>query len=225
MSLLHTRQLSRPAAVIFDMDGVLFDTEQLSRRLWREVFERYGIDFSDELFLKLIGRTMDAVYKTLALELGSGLPLQEIFDEQEDLYKETTSLPMPLKPGVHELLDWLREQGIPCAVGSSTNHSEVEDTLAINDLRRYFPVVVGGDYVKHGKPAPDIFLKAAEYLQTEPANCLVIEDSNNGLKAAKAAHIPAIMVPDIVGPDEVDPDLQFTVCNSLFDVRDLLATL
>jgi len=210
-------------AVIFDMDGVIFDSEVLSRRLWREVFTDYGYSFTDETYRKLIGLPMHATYKLLAEIYGPELPIEEMAEKQDRLWQEKMCSPVELKPGVIEILDFLKEKDVPCAVGSSTYHDEVEERLKLSGLRDYFDVVVGGDYVENAKPAPDIFLKCAEYLKVSPADCLVIEDSANGLKAAQAAGIPAVMVPDLIPPSEVDSSIDFTINTSLLELRKLLA--
>ncbi|MCL2437750.1 MAG: HAD family phosphatase [Coriobacteriia bacterium] len=214
-----------PKAVIFDMDGVIFDTEVIARCLWREVFKEYGYDFSDATYRKLIGCTMHAAFQILAEEYGPELPISEMATRQDALWQEATAKAVPIKPGVIEILDFLKGQDIPCAVGSSTYHAEAEDKLQTNGLRDYFQTVVGGDYVAHAKPAPDIFLKCAEYLGFQPADCLVIEDSNNGLRAAHVAGIPAVMIPDLIPASEIDADLSFTAYNSLLDLLDNLKQL
>jgi len=209
-----------PKAIIFDMDGVIFNTEVLSRRLWREVFAEYGYDFTDTTYKKLIGRSMPAAYRILAEEYGPELPITELAEKQDRLWQEATTDFVEKKPGIHEILDFLNGISMPCAVGSSTNHIEVEERLALNGLRDYFDVVVGGDYVESAKPAPDIFLKCAEYLKVEPADCLVIEDSVNGLKAAKAAGTQAIMIPDLIPASEAAAEgLDFTTYASLGDLQ------
>jgi len=204
------------------MDGVIFDSEVLSRRLWRAVFADCGYNFTDETYKKLIGLPMHATYKLLAEIYGPELPIEEMAEKQDRLWQEEMCSPVELKPGVIEILDFLKEKDIPCAVGSSTYHDEVEERLKLSGLRDYFQVVVGGDYVENAKPAPDIFLKCAEYLNMKPADCLVIEDSRNGLKAANAARIPAVMIPDLISSEEIDVSLEFTVVASLTELKKLL---
>ena len=214
--------MSRLKAVIFDMDGVIFNTEVLARRLWREVFEEYGYSFSDTTYKQLIGRSMPATYKILSEKYGAELPIKEMAAKQDALWQRATAEAVEKKAGVHEILDYLQSRGIPCAVGSSTNHTEVEKRLEQNGLRDYFDVVVGGDYVENAKPAPDIFLKCAEYLQLDPRNCLVIEDSVNGLRAAKAARMQAVMIPDLIPFDEVDQSLFLVAYPSLAELQEFL---
>jgi len=202
------------------MDGVIFNTEVLARRLWREVFKEYGYGFSDTTYKKLIGRSMPAAYRILSEEYGSELPIKEMAKKQDILWQEATAEAAEKKEGIHEVLEYLQSRGIPCAVGSSTNHVEVEKRLEQNGLRDYFDVVVGGDYVENAKPAPDIFLKCAEYLGVDPRNCLVIEDSVNGLRAAKAAGMQAVLIPDLIPFDEIDRSLFLVAYPSLTELQE-----
>jgi HAD superfamily hydrolase (TIGR01509 family) len=209
-------------AVIFDMDGVLFDTEQLARELWRDVFADYGIKPPDELYRQAIGRSIAGTMQLFDEAFGDCIDIQELDEKQEALYRKCISQTLPIKPGVFELLDWLRVRQVPTAVASSTYHAEVEGMLTRNGLRAYFSAVIGGDEVAVSKPAPDIFLKAADELGVDPAYCLAIEDSNNGLRAAQAAGMSTVMVPDLIAPAEVDADLSYQVCASLVDLREEL---
>jgi len=217
--------MNRLKAVIFDMDGVIFNTEVLSRRLWREVFKEYGYGFSDTTYKKLIGRSMPDAYKILSEEYGPELPIEELAERQDALWHKATAGETEKKAGIHEILEYLQSRGIPCAVGSSTNHVEVEKRLEQNGLRGYFDVVVGGDYVENAKPAPDIFLKCAEYLGVDPRNCLVIEDSVNGLRAAKAAGMQAALIPDLIPFDEIDRSLFLVAYPSLTELQEFLRNI
>jgi len=210
-----------PKAVIFDMDGIIFDTEAIARRLWQEVFVQYGSSYTDEDYLKVIGRDMAATKQILLDDYGSELPIDEMFDVQDKMWQEETSKDAPpLKSGVFDILDYLSDRDIPCALGSSTYFDEVSQRLERSHLRHYFSVVVGGDCVTHAKPSPDIFLRCLEGLQAQnpqlkAEDCLVIEDSRNGLKAANNARIPAVMIPDLITPEDVDDDIDFVVFSSL----------
>lgn len=211
---LHTTK-----AFIFDMDGVIFDTERIARRLWRRVFSDYGYHLGDDDYKKVIGRSMHATFQVFTEEYGPGLPIEEMVKAQDLLWQETTSGLISIKEGVVSTLDYLNALNIPCAVGSSTYQAEVEKKLSTNGLSEYFQVFVGGDSVDYAKPAPDIFLKCSELLGVGPENCLVIEDSNNGLRAANAAGIPAVMIPDLIPANEIDSDLSFVAYDSLLDLQ------
>ncbi|MCL2537278.1 MAG: HAD family phosphatase [Coriobacteriia bacterium] len=207
-----------PSAVLFDMDGVLLDSEVLARRLWIKKFREYGYELPESTYQLVIGRTMAAAYDVFS-ERYPDAPLDQMFREQDLEYRAEAAKGKQLKPGVIEALSWLREHGIPTAVGSSTYGDDVEAALQVNGIREYFDVVVAGDQVAHGKPAPDIFLKCAELLGVRPDQCIVIEDSKNGLIAAHAAGMEPVMVPDLLSAADVraSVDFDFAVCDSLSD--------
>lgn len=127
-----------------------------------------------------------------------------------------------MKAGVEELLKYLKETGYKIAIASSTRSALVKEQIEDAGLMKYFDVIVGGDQVKKSKPEPDIFLKAAELLVVKPENAYVIEDSYNGIRAAKSAHMRPIMVPDMVQPDEEMQDKAWKICDSLKDIITLI---
>jgi HAD superfamily hydrolase (TIGR01509 family) len=128
----------------------------------------------------------------------------------------------PVKPGVRELFDWIKERGWPRAVATSSNKADAEFHLSHAGLRPYFDVLICGDAVTKGKPDPEIFLKAAEILNVAPQHCLALEDSANGVRSARAAGMTTYMVPDLVPPTEEIKKLTDKVFASLLDVRDYL---
>ncbi|MDR1413141.1 MAG: HAD family phosphatase, partial [Actinomycetes bacterium] len=191
------------------------DTERLAREVWRKVFSEYGLEFTDDCYKEIIGRTIKDAMIILDKAYGHHIPLQELNEKQEALYQDYITRPLPLKPGADELLDWLAQNDIPCALGSSTYHDQVSAILQRNNLSDCFQVLVGGDDVARGKPAPDIFLAAARQLQVAPERCLIIEDSENGLRAANAAGAVTVMVPDLIAPMEIDTTLKFLTFDTL----------
>jgi HAD superfamily hydrolase (TIGR01509 family) len=211
-----------PKAVIFDMDGVIFDTERLARELWEKVFADYGYTLTDDCFKSVIGRTIEDTMQIFEDAFGHDIPIQEMDEKQEALYQDYINKPLPFKPGVFELIAYLDAHNLPKAVGSSTYTDQVKGILARNDILQHFQAVVGGDEVKQGKPCPDIFLKAAEQLGVAPKDCLVLEDSENGIKAANNAGIPVLMIPDLIPPEDIAPAAHFSVVQSLGEVIGLL---
>ena len=192
-----------PAAVVFDMDGLMLDTERLERELWRVVVGRRGGVFPDSLYAALVGRREVDSSRTLRENLGAQFPLKEARAEVRQLWRErVASQGMPLKPGLHELLDCLERAAVPKAVATSTVRERALESLG--PLAARFAVLCGGDEVVNGKPAPDIYCLAARRLALDPRDCLALEDSPVGLAAAEAAGMDAILIPDLVEPD-VEP--------------------
>ena len=186
--------MTRPTydAVIFDLDGVLLDSEPLYLRATNTVLAREGRYLSPEENARYIGFRYRDMLADLIPKLGLAHPPEYYIEETREIVLRLFDGPLTPPPGVVELLDRLDRAGIPRAVGSSSHHAWVEKILDHLGLRERFPIVVGGDDVAHGKPAPDIFLRCAELLGVPPERCAVIEDSANGVLAARRAGMAAI---------------------------------
>lgn len=208
--------------VIFDMDGVIFDTEQLSQTCWREVAAAEKMAGMDEFFLLCIGMNKERTKELY--ESRYSHPSFAVFDQKTtDLFfAHIEQHGMPMKPGVVELLEFLKRHSFKIGLASSTRKAVVTSQLASRDLLAYFQVVIGGDMVKKSKPEPDIFLRACKEIGTEPAAAYAVEDSYNGIIAAGTAGMKAIMVPDMVAPDEEIRNRAHCVLSSLDEVQEFL---
>lgn len=207
-------------AVVFDMDGVIFDSERLVLKSWKKIGEKYGYADIENVFYRCIGVNTEETKKIVKEYYGSDFPY--------DTYKAETSKwfhdrydngRLPLKPGVRELLDYLKEKNVPLAVASSTREAVVLQELMDAGLLPYFERIIGGDMVRRSKPEPDIFLKACEKLGVTPEMAIVIEDSFNGIRAAKRAGMIPVMVPDLLMPDEAITKLAYRIFPSLREVK------
>jgi HAD superfamily hydrolase (TIGR01509 family) len=190
------------AGFVFDMDGLLLDTERLSRRALHAAAAELEIVLPDDAFFELIGRPGKEIHRRLALRVGEEAAAR-LDVRSESFYQLYLAEGVPVKEGAAELLEWLAASGRPCAVATSTRTTKAERKLAAAGLRRHFHAVVGGDQVAHGKPAPDIYLAAAAALGLAPQRCGVFEDSEPGVQAAHAAGARVVWVPDLarVGPE------------------------
>lgn len=194
--------LQRPEAVIFDMDGLLLDSEQVALTCFEAAAEALGLIWDPALGKSLVGRSARDSDHLLQAHYGAGFPLAALrtgFDQRYD--HAILSGSIPLKPYARELLDHLDGLQIPYAVATSTQRFRAETKLAKCRLLSRFKALACGDEVTRGKPAPDIFELAAARLGVEPRACLALEDSNPGVRAAVSASMPVIMVPDLVPPD------------------------
>ena len=189
-------------AVIFDMDGLVFDTERVFMEQLAVVMKEKGYNLSREVYIKTLGTGGSRLKDIMYSEYGEDYPFQECGDiAQSRLVMIAETIGLNIKPQIQELLVMLKEKGIPCAVASSTKSAYVEKYLKHAGLLGYFQKIIGGEMAKHSKPEPDIFLMACEKLNIAPQKVLVLEDSENGVKAAVTAGIPVICIPDLKEPD------------------------
>jgi HAD superfamily hydrolase (TIGR01509 family) len=180
-------------AVIFDMDGVLIDSEPLHHESDLTMLSRFGIEVPEQYFDRFVGMTNPAMWREILDEFGIERELQEVLNAQLSLklklLKKSTLGPID---GVHELLKELYLQDIPVAVASSSSGIFIKEALARIKVQRYVSLWVSGESVEKGKPEPDVFLKAAELLGVSPDQCVVVEDSRNGILAAKRAGMKCV---------------------------------
>lgn len=210
-------------AVVFDMDGILFDTERLSVESWIEVAERMGLPDINKGVYGCIGLNRTDCRIFLKETYGQDFPYDDFREQTAAVFQRKMAKDgLPVMKGAGELLAWLREKGLKVALASSTSHKTVESHLQQAGFTGYFQAVIGGDMVEHSKPQPDIYLKACRLLDVEPANAAAIEDSPNGIRSAYAAGMLPIMVPDLVKPDPEIEKLLYRKCDSLFAVLEFL---
>ena len=208
-------------AVIFDMDGVIFDSERVICELWDEVAKENNIPDIEELMIRCIGINEKATDELFTKKYGEEFPYQKFKKIISERYHEKyDGGRLPMKPGVSELLSFLKENGIKTALASSTNVRTVTNQLKDAGVLQFFDVVVGGDMVTRSKPDPEIFLHAAEMLGIDPKDAFIIEDSFNGIRAAHAAGAKPVMVPDLIQPDDEIKALYHKNCRDLLEVRD-----
>lgn len=213
------------AAVIFDMDGVIFDSERLCIDLWKPIAEKNDIPDIEETMYRCIGVTSDVTRKIFLDKYGEDFPVDKYQKQVSRAFHEIADQgKMPVKEGAESLLKYLKENHILTAIASSTRTESVRRELRSAGLLNFFREVVGGDMAERSKPAPDIFLEAAGRLHTRPKDCIVIEDSYNGIRAAKAAGMTAVMVPDLLKPDEEMRKLADHIFNSLTETEQFFRT-
>jgi len=209
-------------AVVFDMDGVIFDSEKAVVESWLVTAEKYGIQDVEKVVLSCMG-TNASKSKQIFLEYyGEDFPYDAYKAECSaffhDKYGEGR---LPLKPGIRELLTFLREKGYKIGLASSTREEVVVSQLKYANLYSFFDEIICGNMVKESKPAPDIYLLACEKLQVEPKEAVAIEDSYNGIRSAKAAGLSPIMVPDLIPPNEEMEQLAIIIGKDLFEIKDV----
>ena len=210
-------------AVVFDMDGVIFDSERAVMNCWIELAKKYDIKDIEEPYLACTGTT-DAKTKEIMLNAyGEDFPYDEYAKEASVMYHERyDGGRLPMKPGVKEILTFLKDNGKKIALASSTRRQTVVNQLRDAGILDYFDEIVTGDMVSRSKPEPDIFLLACEKIGVEPERAYAIEDSYNGIRAASAGKLRPIMVPDLLPSNEEMEGLAETVLSDLGDVAGYL---
>lgn len=213
----------RPSAVVFDMDGTLHDTETIYHASLKQAVEAVGFAVTDAFCHSLIGIPGRECNVMLREHLGAGFPYDEYDRLREAYIHDALNAAVPVKTGAVELLQALSGDGMKLAVATSATRRSADRALERSGLVTYFPVVVTRDDVARGKPHPDLFMLAAERLGVHPEDCLAVEDSLHGIRAAHAAGMMPVMVPDLLTPTEEIRALCVRIALDLHEVHALLA--
>ena len=213
-----------PQAVIFDMDGLMLDSERALLGCLAQAGADAGHDLPEDLLLSLIGSS-DAVTRQIIASRVGAESVDALLRDSYARYDGIVAGGVPHRPGIIDLLDTLAAHGVPRAVATSTRRPLALRKLETAGLLPYFEHVATSSDVAHAKPAPDIYLLAAHKLGVEPAQCLALEDSPTGVRAALAAGMTVIQIPDLLEPDETVRALGHAISGSLHEVRGLLQPL
>jgi HAD superfamily hydrolase (TIGR01509 family) len=212
------------SAIIFDMDGVLLDTERICRICWTRAAREFGMEDIDRAYKSCVGTNVNDTIEILKKQYGAEFDACGFYDRTSDLFHAVEKEQgIPLMPSVRECLDTLRATRMRIAVASSTRTQTVYRQLRAAGLFDYFETITCGDTVVHSKPAPDIYLNACASLGLPPQLCIAVEDSPNGIRSAYSAGMKCIMVPDQIEPTDDIRKLSFAVCESLAELPSVIA--
>jgi len=210
-------------AVVFDMDGVLFDTERLSKDAWSVIGEKYGYEGMNEVAMECVGLNVTDIRVLVKKRFGEDFSYDRFREEEHEwIEQEIEKNGIPVKPGAREILSYLKEAGYLVGLASSTAKPAVLRHLERAGFTDYFQAVTTGDMVEHSKPQPDIYLMACKELGVKPKEAYAIEDSPNGIRSAHGAGMCPIMVPDLVQPDDEMRRLSSYIFHDLLEVKTFL---
>jgi len=213
----------RPLGAIFDMDGLLLDTERPAIPLWTTAGKMFGWDVDLETVISTLGLSGAGTREIFMERFGPDFPYDKIKEEFRRLYYEKFEKAIELKAGLITLLDRLSSLKIPLAVATSDYHDSALRNLATAGIQDRVDIIVGGDEISRGKPAPDIFLLAAERLCKRPSECAGFEDSPAGLQALHAAGIRSVFIKDVVMPNEGILSTVWRQCKDLAEAVELFS--
>lgn len=211
--------------IIFDMDGVIFDTEMIYLKVWSEVFEKYRYKMTKEIYASVLGTGRENVKKVFVNHFGSDLPIDDMYIEKDDNLAKEIEKGVPLKSGVYEILEYLKENDFKIALATSATSKRAFKQLKQANIENFFNAIVCRDEVRETKPNPDIFLKAADKLMVKPEQCIVIEDSSAGIEAAFNAGMIPIHVVDLKEADEKILSNSYKSFNDLSEIRNELMSM
>lgn len=214
--------------IIFDMDGLMFDTEQLGLVAWKKAGEKFNFKIPDEVVIKTIGTDLPITKISFdkILSKYNNYDFYMLFNEREKIIKDyLVNEKVPTKKGLYELVSTLNALNIKKAIATSSNKARTLEFLSSADLSSEFDVVITGDMVQRRKPYPDLFLLASKIAQVSPHRCIVLEDTAHGILAATNAEMKSILIPDIQPISQDAKCKAMMQCNNLFEVIPIVRKL
>ncbi|MBS5938579.1 HAD family phosphatase [Clostridium sp.] len=212
--------MKKVESVIFDMDGVLFDTESIYLKVWKNVFKKYGYKMTKDIYSQVIATGRENVKKVFLREFGEKLPIEKMYVEKDLALKEEIEKCVYIKEGAVEILTHLKSKNYKVALATSSDRERMNKQLEKANIRKYFDEIVCKDEVEKTKPNPEIYLKVANKLNVNPKNCLVIEDSLAGVKAAYKANMKVLHVEDLKKADNEIKKYCYKSFNNLLDIKE-----
>lgn len=210
-------------AVIFDMDGLMINSERVTFEGYVKVMAEKGYTITEEFYKKLLGKTLKTAYELFFQVYGNEFPMDEVLEQVHkyvaDVFENDG---VPLKKGLLELLQYLKSNNYLTIVATSSTRVRVDHILELANITQYFNDSICGDEVTHGKPNPEVFLRACQKLGVEPSEAIVLEDSEAGIQAASSANIPVICIPDMKYPEPEYEKMTTQILNSLDQIIDYL---
>ncbi|MBO1306007.1 HAD family phosphatase [Enterococcus sp. 669A] len=212
--------MNKMEAVIFDMDGVLINTEKVSKQAFAEAFDSAGLTFTEEIYQQILGRSLPDIQLFLTETYHQPQLAAEIIQQRESAFATYyRTHPVEVKEGVFDLLSFVKEQGLKIAVATSAKESIAVPLLEQSDLIQHFDSLTFGSQVKEAKPHPELFLKAAQQLNVSPEKAYVIEDAQAGIIAANHGGFQAIFIPEVKPPEEFGRECDYRLFKQISEFQ------
>lgn len=210
-------------AVIFDMDGLMIDSERVTFEGYQEELAKKGLTMSEAFYKTLLGKPIAGIFSQFYNEYGKDFPIEQVIkDVHTYMANHFETQGVPIKKGLVELLEYLKANNYKTIVATSSQRHRVDTILALANLTNYFDDSICGDEVSKGKPDPEVFLKSCQKLGVDPSEAIVLEDSEAGIEAASRAKIKVICIPDMKYPEVKYQDMTFKILDSLEEVTTYL---
>lgn len=218
--------MNKIKAVLFDMDGVIFDTEREYLKEWEAIFKKYGYKMKKDIYISVMGRGRKKVKEIFKEKFGEDLPIDKMYIEKDKMLKKAVeNNKVPLKEGALELLEFLKENGYKIALATSAKRERVKIQVSHAKIENIFDAIVCSEDITNSKPDPEIFLKAAEKVCVNPENCIVIEDSEAGIKAAFNAKMMGFHVEDLKKADESILKYSYKNFKNLIEIKEYIKSM
>lgn len=216
-------EIQKIKGVVFDMDGLMFDTERLTYQIINQVMTEQGYEYSLDFYKQTVGKRSVDVVSMYKEKFGDDFDYQAMkVGNMEIFWDYTAKNGVPAKKGLFQLLDYLKENNIKIALATSTTSKSATEILKRGKVIDYFDVLMCADSVKNGKPDPEVFLKACEKLGLQPQECMGLEDSFNGIISSSEAGLVTVMIPDMIPPTEEISNRCYKVCKDLTEIIEIL---
>lgn len=209
--------------IIFDMDGVIFDTEKIHMKSWQKILTKNGYDFKEEIYFDCMGVGKEKTKQVLQKNFGENIEFESLYNEKTlEFDNFITNNKVELKQNVIEVLNFLKQKNYKIALATSSKKERVEKYLKQHNLKQIFDVIICGDEVKNYKPNPEIFLNAQNKLNLKKEECLIVEDSISGVLAGVNSGIKVIHIPDILGKHEETQKISYKVFDNILCLKEFL---
>ena len=208
---------------VFDMDGLMFDSERITYNGWQKLMDENGYEYSINAFKQTVGRRKKEVEQFYYSKYGKDFPYRKLSEIQRNNYINfVMTKGAPVKKGLYEILEFLKEHDIKIALATSTSRQTSLVNLESAKVKKYFNALVCGEDVTNGKPDPEVFLTAAKRIGIEPDQCVAFEDSFNGIRSAFASGMTTVMVPDFIHPTDEILTMVNYLCSDLSNAVEVL---